>query len=141
MRLDPPLLTTGRHLSINRYAERPMTAPAHSTLQTDVRALEMAPTVDAAIALLNGWNREYRGKVLGQFLFADPHIVKRAERQPRRPGVAALIKRAEKTGRRVTSITTPDGMTIKFDTPESSESQASDLDQWLAKRAKHARQT
>jgi hypothetical protein len=36
-------------------------------------------------------------------------------RKPRKSSVAALVKRAEKTGKTVTSITTPDGITIRFD--------------------------
>ena len=49
-------------------------------------------------------------------------------RKPRKPSIATLIKRAEKTGRTVTSITTPDGTTIHFD-----ESKPTDANNpWLA---------
>jgi hypothetical protein len=35
-------------------------------------------------------------------------------RRQRKPSIATLVKRAEKTGKAVTSITTPDGTTINF---------------------------
>jgi hypothetical protein len=37
-----------------------------------------------------------------------------AKRQRRKPSIARQIKQAEKTGKTVTSITTPDGTTINF---------------------------
>jgi hypothetical protein len=49
----------------------------------------------------------------------------------RRPSMASLIKRAEKAGRRVTSITTPDGTTIRFADPEPSDA----TNPWLAVRS------
>jgi hypothetical protein len=97
-----------------------MTGLPHITLQTDVRALAATRTVDDTIALLNGWTRERRGEALGQFLFADPLMLKRAERakrRARRPSIRTMISQAEKSGRRVTSITTPDGTTIHFGEP------------------------
>jgi hypothetical protein len=48
----------------------------------------------------------------------------RRQRKPRKPSVAALVKRAERTGKRVTSITTPDGTTIYFGNAEPSEANA-----------------
>src|SRR5262249_55829224 len=41
----------------------------------------------------------------------------------RKPSIATLVKRAEKTGRPVTSVTTLDGITIRFD-----ESKPTDAD-------------
>jgi hypothetical protein len=38
----------------------------------------------------------------------------RRPHKPRKPSIATLVKRAEKTGKTVTSITTPDGTTIHF---------------------------
>jgi hypothetical protein len=38
----------------------------------------------------------------------------RRQHKPRKPSIATLIKRAEKTGQRVTSITLPDGTTLTF---------------------------
>jgi hypothetical protein len=35
-------------------------------------------------------------------------------RRRRTPSVATLVKRAEKTGKPVTSVTTPDGTTLRF---------------------------
>jgi hypothetical protein len=39
---------------------------------------------------------------------------KKKPRCPRKPSIATLIKRAEKAGKTVTSITTPDGVTVTF---------------------------
>jgi hypothetical protein len=46
----------------------------------------------------------------------------------RKPGITTLIKRAEKSGRRVTSVTTPDGTTLTFGDSEPSEAN----NPWLA---------
>jgi hypothetical protein len=46
----------------------------------------------------------------------------------RRPGIATLIKRAEKSGKAVTSITTPDGTTLHFGEGEDTEAS----NPWLA---------
>jgi hypothetical protein len=59
-----------------------------------------------------------------------PPPAARRERRPRKPSIATLVKRAEETGKTVTSITTPDGTTIHF---ESKSENA--LDQWIAKHA------
>jgi hypothetical protein len=49
-------------------------------------------------------------------------------RRPRKPSIAKLIAQAEKSGRRVTSVTTPNGTTIHFGDPEPSEAK----NPWLA---------
>jgi hypothetical protein len=50
-------------------------------------------------------------------------------RRKRKPSIATLVKCAEKTGKTVNSITTPDGTTINFGAaPESSEAN----NPWLA---------
>jgi hypothetical protein len=41
----------------------------------------------------------------------------RAPRRPRKPSIDKLIAAAEQSGRTVTSVTTPDGHTIRFDEP------------------------
>jgi hypothetical protein len=56
------------------------------------------------------------------------------QRTSRKTSVATLVKRAEKSGRTVTSVS----VVLMFGEPKAA---ASDLDQWLAKRAKHALQT
>jgi hypothetical protein len=48
-------------------------------------------------------------------------IYGRAEKRVRKPSIAKLVERAEETGRRVTSITTPEGTTIRFDEPTPSD--------------------
>lgn len=63
-----------------------------------------------------------------------------AKRQRRRRArLKSALREAEKAGRVVTSATVEgDKISLTFDEPKAA---ASDLDQWLAKRAKHARQT
>ena len=50
------------------------------------------------------------------------------KRRTRKPSIARQIKQAEKTGKRVTSVTTPDGMIINFGDPEPSAAN----NPWLA---------
>jgi hypothetical protein len=58
-------------------------------------------------------------------------------RTPRKPTLATLIKRAEKTGRQVTSITTPDGTTLHFGEPEPAAPENSwPLDEFRTKETK-----
>jgi hypothetical protein len=42
----------------------------------------------------------------------------RKPHKPRRPSISKMIAQAEKAGKPVTSITTPDGMTLRFGEPE-----------------------
>jgi hypothetical protein len=62
------------------------------------------------------------------FEFIGPPLKSPRERKPRKPSIATLVARAERTGKRVTSITTPDGTTINFGEPVSAESN----NPWLA---------
>jgi hypothetical protein len=45
----------------------------------------------------------------------------RAKRRVRKPSIRRMIAAAEKTGKNVTSITTPDGVTLHFGKGESTE--------------------
>jgi hypothetical protein len=49
----------------------------------------------------------------------------------RKPSVSKLIAHAEKSGKPVTSVTTPDGVTLRFGESEPSN----ELDEWIAKHA------
>jgi hypothetical protein len=49
----------------------------------------------------------------------SPHS--KAPRKPRKPSLAKLIAQAERSGRTVTSITMPDGTTIHFGEPSSTD--------------------
>ena len=42
-------------------------------------------------------------------------------RGPRKPSLRALIEQAEKAGKNVASITTPDGVTLRFGESQSTE--------------------
>ena len=48
-------------------------------------------------------------------------IAKAAPPRRRKRSIAELVKRAEKTGKVVTSVTTPDGITISFGEPKPSD--------------------
>jgi hypothetical protein len=105
----------------------------HNTLRTDVRALAATRTLDDSIALLNGWDREYRAAVLQQFLFGCDRM-----RTPRRPNrfrqrdVARALRAAKATGGGHVEI---DPITGKLSViPAKPDTQASVLDEWLAKR-------
>jgi hypothetical protein len=54
----------------------------------------------------------------------------------RRPSIARLVKQAEASGRPVTSVTTPGGMTIHFCQPEPGETNNPWLDDLRRKEAK-----
>jgi hypothetical protein len=54
-----------------------------------------------------------------------------ARRRTRKPSVATLIKRAEKTGKAVTSVTLPDGTTLRFGEADKSVNEAdNELARW-----------
>jgi hypothetical protein len=42
-------------------------------------------------------------------------------KRQRKPSIRTLIKQAEKSGKPVTSVTTPEGVTLRFDQPEPTE--------------------
>jgi hypothetical protein len=50
-----------------------------------------------------------------QFITPTDDEAVAAPKRTRKPGIATLVKRAEKAGKTVTSVTTPDGTTINFD--------------------------
>ena len=61
--------------------------------------------------------------VVGQGNKPEPDLVAKREHAVRRrkPGLRRLIAQAEKTGKTVTSVTTPDGHTLRFGELPSSE--------------------
>jgi hypothetical protein len=58
-----------------------------------------------------------------------------ARRRQRKPSVGKMIAQAEKTGRNVTSITTPEGYTIRFGEPTTEAENP-----WLADIEKQSKQ-
>jgi hypothetical protein len=56
--------------------------------------------------------------VVGQRNQPEPELV---NARRRKPGMRRLIAQAEKAGKTVTSVTTPDGHTLTFGEPQSSE--------------------
>jgi hypothetical protein len=64
------------------------------------------------------------GTFLAQWLAEHPPEVYQPAEKParhRKPGLGRLIAQMEKAGKTVTSITTPDGHTLTFGEPQSSE--------------------
>jgi len=100
----------------------------------DYQRIENTRTGDElADVLLTITDRERRGVLLRAYFFGE---VDKKPRKPSRPRIATLIKRAEETGRPVTSITTPDGTTIHFG--ETNPTDASNP--WLADLRKATKQ-
>jgi hypothetical protein len=62
-----------------------------------------------------------------------------ARKRQRKPSIASLIKRAEKTGKTVTSVTTTaDGTTINFGESKPADATADDeVENWLRKQRGH----
>ena len=65
-----------------------------------------------------------------------PHRHSRHRHVGRRPNIRTLVMQFEKAGKRVTSITTPEGVTVRFGEPVKDTS-SNDLDKWMAKRDAH----
>jgi hypothetical protein len=73
---------------------------------------------------------------LGQAGFQESISVRAESAKPRRqrkPSLRTLIAQAEKSGKSVSSITTPEGTKLTFGEPESEI--RNELDEWIAKRA------
>ena len=49
-------------------------------------------------------------------------------RKSRKPSIRRMVAAAEKAGKTVTSVTTPEGITLRFDQPEPTEAR----NPWLA---------
>jgi len=76
-----------------------------------------------------GWGSDRTGFVLNR---PKPTTRKRRVRKPR---IDTMIKRAERAGKNVTSVTTPEGVTLTFGGADKTEAdQTNDLDKWMAKR-------
>jgi hypothetical protein len=73
---------------------------------TEARLLGIIGTGIDAVEKLSGKRRQW---TMATQIEPTPKV-----RRPRKPTLATLIKRAEKTGKHVTSITTPDGITFTF---------------------------
>jgi hypothetical protein len=107
----------------------------HSTIPLPRLVVELAPgctearvheIFEAGIAMLS--------QLSGEDLSARPWevVTKRVRHERvRKPSIATLIKRAERTGKTVTSITTPDGTMINFSHQDPDETN----NPWLADKA------
>jgi hypothetical protein len=80
-------------------------------------------------------NGEVRAKARPQPQAQPPQPQPQPRRQ-RRPRVGTLIKRAEKEGKTVTSVTTPDGTVLHFGEPQPTEAS----NPWLADLDKVSKQ-
>jgi hypothetical protein len=61
------------------------------------------------------------GVALGELLEPSKKARQRKPRRQRKPSLRKMIAAAERGGKNVTSITTPDGVTLHFGEPEPSE--------------------
>jgi hypothetical protein len=59
---------------------------------------------------------------------SDPKLPRRRQRKP---SIDRMIKQAERSGKRVTSITTADGATLRFDEPKPEPTEEA-TNPWLA---------
>jgi hypothetical protein len=66
---------------------------------------------------------------LGDIWIGNPPYRPDTRRRQHKPSIAKQIKQAEKSGKPVTSITTPDGVTLHFGKSESSEAN-NDSNEW-----------
>jgi hypothetical protein len=105
-----------------------MMMPIHPDIQMVLRALN-DPERDALERLLVRAENdgEVRAKAQPQPQVQPPQPQQQPRRQ-RRSSVGTLIKRAEKEGKSVTSITTPDGTVLHFGEPQPTEAN----NPWLA---------
>lgn len=80
-----------------------------AAIKTIETALLSIPSIGRARVLIAA------GTVLGL------DMTPRRQRKLRKPSIPTLVKRAEKSGKKVTSVITPDGTTIRFDEPQPTE--------------------
>lgn len=65
-----------------------------------------------------------------------PPATKTVPKRQRKPSIHTLIRQAEKAGKPVSSVTTPDGITLRFGESEPTEA----VNPWLADLPKATRQ-
>jgi len=106
-------------------------------MSRDLKSRPTSPEIEQAIANVNAVVVELEGgdkdiispttikladlvyrkvaEVIGMIVMADPNALPNAwRRRPRKPQINKMIEQAEKTGKTVTSVTTPDGHTLRF---------------------------
>jgi hypothetical protein len=108
-----------------------MTRPPHSTisLEANSRWLVITRPLPPGSPLPLSAEQRMEALATSEATFGiDIDGARPRTRRKRKPSIATLVKRAEKTGKTVNSITTPDGTTINFGAPESSEAN----NPWLA---------
>ena len=60
---------------------------------------------------LADWVYRQVAEVIGMIVMADPNVMRGRQLKPQ---INKMIEQAEKTGKTVTSVTTPDGHTLRF---------------------------
>jgi hypothetical protein len=87
--------------------------------------------------ILKSCSEKRRIELLYAWAFHEaPPREKSAHARPRKRSIATLVKRAEKTGRSVSSVTMPDGTTLNFGEPEPADAE----NPWLADLRKATKQ-
>jgi len=77
---------------------------------------------------LADWVYRQVAEVIGMIVMADPNALPNAwRRRPRKPQINKMIEQAEKTGKTVTSVTTPDGHTLRF---SNTDNASIEKDEW-----------
>ena len=110
-------------LDQQRYAERRVTQPLIS--QKNSPGITRLPAGKLAGFCCDEGNcpeclRAYREGLAFMRQDRAARVGQVAPRKLRKPSIRKLVEQAEKTGKRVTSVTTPDGMIINFGEPEPS---------------------
>ena len=102
-------------------------------MSRDLKSRPTSPEIEQAIANVNAVVVELEGgdkdiispttikladlvyrkvaEVIGMIVMADPNVMRGRQLKPQ---INKLIEQAEKTGKTVTSVTTPDGHTLRF---------------------------
>jgi hypothetical protein len=107
-----------------------VTNPPHSTNRAPTLSGHEMSVANALLRVFTPLTVEQRARVIAMLSIRFGMV---RSRRRRKPSITTLVKRAEKTGKSVISITTPDGTTINFGESTKSENA---LDQWIAKHAR-----
>jgi hypothetical protein len=102
-----------------------MTNSPHSTNLVPTLSEHEMSVANAIVRIFTPLTGEQRKRTVAMLRI---HLGMVRSRRRRKPSIATLVKRAEKTGKTVTSITTADGTTLTFGEGEPSEAN----NPWLA---------
>lgn len=115
-------------------------------MSRDLKSRPTSPEIEQAIANVNAVVVELEGgdkdiispttikladlvyrkvaEVIGMIVMADPNVMRGRQLKPQ---INKMIEQAEKTGKTVTSVTTPDGHTLRF---SNTDNASIEKDEW-----------